>query len=157
MSTLIPMAMTTSIALKAGTRRGKWGLVVVRDVNGAVERNFKITEAELAALHSSARGIPQGVSTEEWTSGRACVDGQDFDVGDVQDIGGVLHIKYAEKVDARGLIVQSFIRLLPGEWTGVVPNVSATLDANMALSSSSSILTVENGVVIVKDAEVEIA
>lgn len=105
------------ITLRANVQRGKYGLVQVKDSSGAVVREYKITGTELRALHASGRGWPPGCTQREWESGRVSVYGKDFEVGDVLEENGHLKIKYAETV-VGPRVVESFLKLLPGEWTG---------------------------------------
>ena len=52
-----------------------YGLVVVRNADGSVNREYQITEAELLTLQQSGDGVPPGCTREEWESGRTVVYG----------------------------------------------------------------------------------
>jgi hypothetical protein len=112
-----------TILLKAEARNEKYGIVYVRNEDKSVNRSFRITEAELAALKVKGAGAPAGVTQEEWESGRAVAAGQDMDVGDVQERDGWLRIKVDEK-SIGGWLTGEEIKLPPGTWSGTLPNVT---------------------------------
>lgn len=133
------------ISLKANARLGKYGVVRVHDESGAVVREYKITQAELQALHASAKGGPPGCTAQEWESGRVSVYGKDFDVGDVLEENGHLKIKYAETLAANGRIVESFLKLRPSEWTGTA-ETATVLSATLESTGKRELLSLVGGV-----------
>lgn len=112
-----------NVTLKNESQRGKYGLVRVNNPDGTLNREYKITSAELETLHQSGNGIPPGCTKEEWESGRASVAGKDFEVGDIQlKKDGAVVIKYAEKfVDNH--FVESYVRLEKDEYVGIFPQI----------------------------------
>ena len=52
-----------------------YGVVVVRNADGSLNREYRITAEELAVLHASKNGVPPGCTQEEWESGMAYVAG----------------------------------------------------------------------------------
>lgn len=133
------MAITT-LTLKNESRRGKWGKVFAID-GSATE--YKITEAELAALHASANGIPPGLTRAQWESGAYAVSAHDFDIGDVvKESDGSVVFKYHEKIVA-GKIVESFAKVPAADWTGTFPNITV---ARASLAAFPGNLSVAGGV-----------
>lgn len=112
-----------SINLKAGATRGKYGHVIVRNADGSINREYKITGAEYSALALPGAGGPPGCTKAEWESGLAVAYGKDFDVGDISETDGTIVIKTAERI-VGGRIIESFLRLEKGEWSGEIPNIS---------------------------------
>src|SRR5688500_16206219 len=109
--------------LTLSTTRDKYGLVTVINGDGSLNRQYRITGTELAALHASGDGLPPGCSAEEWHEGRAWVVGKCVDVGEVFEANGYLVIKFDEQM-VNGHVVESVITWAPGEWSGTPPNVS---------------------------------
>lgn len=118
--------MARQTVIKTEARGGKYGLVVVTNADGTFNREFKITGAELATLRASVNGVPRGVTRLEWETGRAIVAGKDFDVGDAKLLtrGSVL-FKHDEQIIG-GQIVEWYVMLRPGDWTGTLPNITVT-------------------------------
>lgn len=138
------------IALKTEARRGKYGVVRVRNRDGSFNREFKITEVELAVLQASANGLPPGVTRDEWVTGRAVVAGKDFEVGDMRlRKNGSLFVKYAERV-VNGEIVESFVVLQPEEFSGVPPKITITVAALSTLSDRRSIKDIISGTALIR-------
>lgn len=129
------------LSLSLGARRGKYGLVVVYNINGTFNREYKLTEQELAALQASANGIPRGCTKEEWESGRAVVCGKDFDVGDMRVADGRVRIKTGETT-VNGRIVESWLLLDKGEWTGTPPVITVPSAVLLAAASKQTGLPV---------------
>ena len=110
-----------NLTLKDESRLGKWGKVFA--IDGSMPE-FKITEAELAALHASSNGVPPGLTRAQWESGAYAVAGHDFVVGDIaQEADGSIVFVYHERVIA-GKIVQYSATVAAGDWSGVFPNIS---------------------------------
>ncbi len=134
------------VLLSTGIGRGKYGIVRVWNAGRtAIVSEHRITAQQLATLQASANGGPPGVTQAQWESGLVDVLGMDFDVGDVQDENGSLRILCGE--DAAGSVLsQKWLRVPPGEWSGVLPNItipSAVLDA----IPGTPLAAVANGVV----------
>lgn len=105
------------VTLKATARANKYGHVIINNPDGSFNRDYLITEAELAELHRSGNGIPPGVTQEEH-DGRidrtpkghpfqileSCVTviGKGMDVGDAVEI-------VQDVVDKTGVVVESHV------------------------------------------------
>lgn len=121
------------VALRAEAATGKYGLVVVRDPDGTINREYRITGAEYAALALPGAGAPVGFVRADVTAGRSWVAiGKDLDVGDVAvQPDGALLVKYAEdRVGAR--VVESFVRFEAGEWSGSRADLASVAPAVIA-------------------------
>lgn len=118
-----------TVKLTATSRRGKYGVVSVKKANGPLDRQYKITEQQLAAWQQAGRwgaATHIGVTQEEWESGRAVLVGKDYEVGDARRrAGGGVRLKYAERVVA-GRFVESYLDLSPGEWSGTFPDITVS-------------------------------
>ena len=135
-----------NLTLKDGSRFGKWGKVFA--IDGSMPE-FKITEAELAALHASSNGVPPGLTRAQWESGAYAVAGHDFIVGDVLlEADGSVLFKYHERVVA-GKIKEYFANVPAGDWSGVYPNISIE---PIILNPFQGLISVSVGVVSVDTA-----
>jgi len=91
----------------------RYGVVIIWNADGSVNRRFPITNAEVLALRAPGAGAPPGVTREEWESGRACVAGQSLDPGGAEvKATGELLVKLSDDVDLLG----SHALLYPEEW-----------------------------------------
>lgn len=115
--------------LQLGAQPNKYGVVLVYNPDGTVQREFRITGEALAELHSTPNGIPLGCTKEEWESGYAVCYGKDYDVGDIriQDDGS-LTIKVAEELK-NGQTAETYVYLKAGEWSGTPPHITVTAKA----------------------------
>lgn len=116
------------ITLKETTSRGKYGVVCVRNKDGSVNREFRITGEQLKTLHNSGNGLPPRVTRKEWESGRAFVYGMDIDTGEIKlDPDGAVVMKILEEVIDKK-VVNTVLRISAGDWTGTLPNINVTSD-----------------------------
>lgn len=147
--------MPISITLKADSRHGKYGIVVVNNSDGTFNREFRITDKELADLQASANGVPPGVTKAEWQSGRVIVVGKDFDVGDIEQTRDkqqrdVYRAKIAEKIDlVTGRLTEDWLVVPVADASGVFPTISVAQDklAGSIVSVDSGIITVADGII----------
>lgn len=143
----------TDIQLKADGRPDKYGLVTVRNPNGTINRHYRITEQELAALHVSGKGVPPGATKGEWESGRtsARVTGKVFDIGDIamgiaKNKTPIYRAKIAERIDQfTGELIDDFLEIPVEDATGIFPAISVSADHLPAGVS------VQNGVITLAD------
>jgi len=138
-----------SIQLKADARFDKYGVVSVRNADGSINREYRITGEELAAFKALPNGVPPGVTKEELQSIPVFVYGMGMDVGDVRvNKAGWLKMKLSERTVA-GRIVEQLVVLEPGEWTGTIPNITMSAE-KIALIDGQPLLAVVDGMVEVK-------
>ena len=143
--------------LKQTASQGKYGLVVVKNGDGSFNREFKITAAELATLHSSGNGIPPGVTQQEWESGQATVRGKDYDTGDMKVYpDGSIRMKYAEK-QIGGRFVEGWCILKSTDYTGTPPNITVTKTVLDTLTYGNPVFPaqVNSGIISIIDGVVE--
>lgn len=126
--------MPIDIQLKNDVRADKYGLVTVRNQDGTFNRQFRITEQELATLKASGNGVPPGVTRGEWEGGFAVVVGKAFDVGDItQDVARdqtpIYRAKIGERIDSlTGELTEDFVVIPVKDATGVFPNIGVAAD-----------------------------
>jgi hypothetical protein len=131
------------LRLSATAAPQKYGWVIVRNVDGSINREYRITAAEYAALARKGAGAPPGVTDEEWSTGRAIAASKDYDVGDMDIRDGVLRMKVAETV-VNGQTIETFVRAGPGEFTGTPPNVTIAPSVLAAIDQSRSPVIIES-------------
>ena len=140
------------------TARGdKYGLVTVLNVDGTLNRQFKITEVDLLALRVKGAGPPLGVTAQEWTGKttqgdiRAWVGGQSHEVGDasLESDGSILALIAESWKD--GALVQHLLRLAKSQFSGMPPKITGQAAAVSALDTTDlgglSIISIKNGLV----------
>lgn len=117
----------TVLTLTTG-KPGKYGFVRVSNPDGSINREFRITEAELSQLQRSGNGIPPGVTKQEWTDGLATVTGVNLDIGDmeVNEDGSIL-IKLDERPN-NGRVQEKHLRMKAGDYLGIPPLITVTPD-----------------------------
>lgn len=145
---LSPLPMPIAITLTDDARPDKYGIVVVTNPDGTFNREYRITEKELADLHASANGVPPGVTQKEWESGLATVAGKGMDVGDIvqtrtRDGVDVYKAKVAEGIDAlTGRLTEDFLIIPVADAVGEFPAISVADE-----QVNGSIVTVRDGTV----------
>ena len=119
------------VKLKNGASPGKYGFVRVKNGDGSVNREYRITGTQVAAWHAAMRWSAEthiGITQQEWESGLTCMEGWDHDTGDITlEPGGSVVFKYGES-NVGGRIISLGAQIEAGDWTGTFPdiNVSAT-------------------------------
>lgn len=167
-----PAAQADVVLTTTNVRPDKFGIVGVINRDGSFNREYRVTEAELAELKQSPNGVPPGCTRDEWESSidrtplghpfkilDPCVFvyGKGFETGDmaVDPDSGELTIKYAETTDkATGRIVERFLLVPKEEYTGVPPRITlsqAALPPDIASVSDGVLVTKESA----SDAEVK--
>jgi regulator of protease activity HflC (stomatin/prohibitin superfamily) len=143
---------SVAVTLSTGARRDKYGVVMALNPDGSVQREYKITEQELATLHQSGNGWPPGVTQKEWESGLACVVGKGMDTGDVaQNDDGSLLVKIDDALDAKTQrFVEKFVVVKSGDYLGIPPLVTAKVTASLPIGVTAlvaGVLTVDPSLV----------
>lgn len=144
--------------LKTGAAPQKYGVVTVFNADGTLNREFKITGAEYAALAQAGAGAPPTVTKAEWEATRsvllkdgrtalqplAMAVGKDYDVGDIRQLpDGSVQMKVDERV-VNGQFVESFTRIKAGDFTGTVPNITCAPTVISALDQSRSVIQIQS-------------
>lgn len=120
------------VILKNEAQHDKYGVVRVLNADRSINREYRITRAELKALQASANGVPPGLTRKEWESGLAVVFGKAMDVGDIYPSDdGTIRVKFAER-EVNGQIIESIAKFEADEWSGTIPNI--TVDNTAILS-----------------------
>lgn len=115
-----------SVTLTTKASRGKYGVVTELNTDRTVKRSYRITAAELAALHADPKGVPPGITRATWEAGLAYVAGKDIDVADAQaQPDGSVIFKLDERTVQQKL-VEAFVRLPAGSYTGTFPAITVT-------------------------------
>lgn len=146
-----------TVNLTLGFTPDKWGLVVVKNPDGTLNRKFKITGTEYAAIRvqDPVQRWPNGVTQQEWENNLAVVVGKGHDVGDISSNVNGLLIKLAETVTATD-VQEMYVFLPAGTFTGVPPNITLSgpisispknIISNMAVTPTIAGMT--NGIVTV--------
>ena len=143
MGTAVPSILVT---LKLGVSPQKYGLVIVRNGDGTLNRQFKITGAAYAALTQAGAGAPPGVTTEEWTTGLAVAAGKDYDVGDCAVlVDGSVPMKVAAQVVGIPIAYEErFLRFRPNEFTGTPPRVTVAPSVIAGLDQTGKTVHVDS-------------
>ena len=155
--------MPTTVLI-AEVRPQKYGLVTVFNPDGSLNREYKITGADYAALALPGAGAPPGVTKEEWEGGRsvrlkdgtparrplALAAGKDYAVGDCAvQRDGTLRVKVMETI-LQGRVRELFLILKSSDYTGVPPAITVSPAVLARLDQAgkiAQIVSVVNGVV----------
>lgn len=111
----------------------KWALVTVANPDLTINREYKITAAEAAAVASSVRGRPPGCTQAEWESGLVTITTRPLQPGLCRVLtDGTLMVNYG--VESRLGKIKSDILRIPSwdyEVRGQVVFIEETLAASI--------------------------
>jgi hypothetical protein len=148
-----------NVILKSEFSIDKYAIVRVYNVNGTINREYKIDSNAYASFKAQVSSVPIGVTPQEWQSGRTIVMGKGFEVGDAyRSKSGWIKIKYAETI-VNGVHNESFLYLSPSEYSGIVPNITVTATKMIEINSENSkrtakynkdVTSVTNGILVTK-------
>jgi hypothetical protein len=111
---MTPNLIVTNLKLTDSST--KWGLVVVSNSDGTVNRQYTITGKEADAVAQNNKILPPGCTQEEWESGNTFVYTRPCNQGEACILpDGILNINYG--VDEKNNLVQDKRMIcFPGEW-----------------------------------------
>jgi len=139
--------------IKLSDKKLKFGLVTVRNKDGSLNRQFKITPEEYTALAGKGALGPHGVTEEEWINGLAFASGISLEEGDAElrSNGSVL-IKVRENLslDIAGKITETYVELASSDYTGILPAITikpASLSSMDQAKASTKVLSIVDGVI----------
>lgn len=115
-----------SINLQLGGGVSKFGVVVVKNLDGTFNRAYRLTIQQYMDFLTSGKGIPAGLTADEWwgKTAKCEVGGKSMVPGDVEvRPNGDLKIKIREVLVAND-IIESYVDLRAGEYTGSPPNIT---------------------------------
>ena len=94
----------------------KWALVTVSNTDGTFARQFRIERDAYDAFMADPKGVPPGVTEQEWLDGLAVVTGRPCDVGEgYESASGHLVVNHGVQQVGNEMRIK-LTRLEPEEW-----------------------------------------